>query len=149
MTKGERIKKLRLEKEMSQTELAERVDQSKQTIYKYENNIVTNIPSDVIEKIAIALDTTLPYLFGWEDNSTYRKNESSIVLTPKEEKLVLAYREHPEHQSTIDKILDISDDESDEILIAARNGGKPKNIKMKKRKGVSIHDKPDYDGGRK
>ncbi len=37
----------------------------------------------------------------------------------------------------------------DTIMIAARNGGEPRAIKVKKRKGVSILDKPDYDGGRR
>nr|WP_242843822.1 MULTISPECIES: helix-turn-helix transcriptional regulator [Clostridia] len=35
-----------------QTELAEKIGVSKQTLYKYENNIVTNIPSYKIELIA-------------------------------------------------------------------------------------------------
>lgn len=75
MTKGERIKKIRLDKGMSQTELAERIGQSKQTVYKYENNIITNIPSDVIEKIAIALDTSISCLFGWNDNPNTKSSE--------------------------------------------------------------------------
>ena len=37
----------------------------------------------------------------------------------------------------------------DTRMIAARNGGEPRAIKVKKRKGVSILDKPDYDGGRR
>lgn len=87
MTKGERIKKLRLEKGISQTELAERIGQSKQTVYKYENNIVTNIPSDVIEKIAISLDTTLSYLFGWDDNPETKSSEPP-ARDPLDEKIL-------------------------------------------------------------
>lgn len=87
MTKGERIKKLRLEKGISQTELAERIGQSKQTVYKYENNIVTNIPSDVIEKIAISLDTTLSYLFGWDDTPETKSSEPP-ARDPLDEKIL-------------------------------------------------------------
>lgn len=50
MTIGERIKTLRTEKGMTQTELAELLQTTKQNIFKYENGIVTNIPSDKIEK---------------------------------------------------------------------------------------------------
>ena len=48
MTKGERIKKLRKSMGFSQVEFADRIGVSKQTLYKYENDIVTNIPSDKI-----------------------------------------------------------------------------------------------------
>ena len=66
MTIGDRIKKLRKDRDMTQEELAKCIDSKKQTIYKYENNIVTNIPSDKIEKIAEALETTPSYLMGWD-----------------------------------------------------------------------------------
>ena len=53
MNIGDRIKKIRTEKlRMSQVDLAKAIGVSKQTLYKYENNIVTNIPSDKIETIA-------------------------------------------------------------------------------------------------
>jgi repressor LexA len=67
MTKGERIKKVRESLGISQTELAEKVSSTKQNIYKYENDIITNIPSDKIEAIAEALHTTPAYLMGWEE----------------------------------------------------------------------------------
>lgn len=95
MTKGERIKQLRLNNGISQTELAERIGQSKQTVYKYENNIVTNIPSDMIEKIALVLNTTPSYLLGWEEN-TNRKSASvarleNNELTPDEDKQLSSF----------------------------------------------------------
>lgn len=68
MNIGDRIKRLRETKGISQTELAKKVHSSKQTIYKYENGIVSNIPSDKIEAIAAILETTPSYLMGWEDN---------------------------------------------------------------------------------
>lgn len=68
MNIGDRIKRLRETKGLSQTELAKKVQSSKQTIYKYENGIVSNIPSDKIEAIAAILDTTPSYLMGWEDS---------------------------------------------------------------------------------
>ena len=52
MTIGERIKAIREENGMTQTELADAIGTTKQNIYKYESNIVTDIPSDRIEAIA-------------------------------------------------------------------------------------------------
>lgn len=66
MTKGERIKELREKTGMTQEELAQKLHTTKQTIHKYEKNIVTNIPSDRIEELAKVLDSTPEYILGWE-----------------------------------------------------------------------------------
>lgn len=64
---GKRIKFLRLKAGLSQTELAEKIGVSKQTLYKYENGIITNIPSDKIEAIASATGYSPSYIMGWHD----------------------------------------------------------------------------------
>lgn len=69
MTIGERIKKLREENGMSQTELAEKINTSKQNLYKYENDIITNIPSDKIEAIAQIYGVSPSYIMGWDDKT--------------------------------------------------------------------------------
>ena len=61
---------------MPQVELAEKVSISKQTLYKYENDIITNIPSDKIEAIASVLNVTPAYLMGWDENSSLQNNSS-------------------------------------------------------------------------
>ena len=66
MTLGDRIKMLRISSDISQVELADRLNVSKQTLYKYENNIVTNIPSDKIEAAAKIFNVSPSYLMGWE-----------------------------------------------------------------------------------
>ena len=68
MTKGERIKLLREKANMTQEELAKLLNTTKQTIYKYEQSIVTNIPSDRVERIAEVLNSTPAYIMGWEAN---------------------------------------------------------------------------------
>lgn len=67
MTKGERIRQLRESLNIGLTELASKIGVSKQTLYKYENNIVTNIPSDKIEALAKALHVQPSYIMDWED----------------------------------------------------------------------------------
>lgn len=68
MTIGERIKELRERLGMSQVDFATKINVSKQSLYKYENNIITNIPSDKIEAIAKIGNVSPSYLMGWEDN---------------------------------------------------------------------------------
>jgi repressor LexA len=79
MTVGERIKKKRERLNISQVDLARKIDCTKQTLYKYENSIITNIPSDKIEKIARALFTTPAYLMGWEESSPANKLDYSKI----------------------------------------------------------------------
>ena len=66
MTKGTRIKRRREELGIGQTDLAKKVGISKQSLYKYEKDIITNIPTDVVERLASALDTTPAFIMGWE-----------------------------------------------------------------------------------
>lgn len=104
MTVGERIKSVREKSGYSQTELAKLIGTTKQTLYKYENNIVTNIPSDKIEKIACALNVSESYLMGWEKNLTKENSELIVdclrdgVLVSNIEKL---RKLNKEHQQTI------------------------------------------------
>lgn len=64
MTMGEKIYKLRRDRNMTQDELARRVGVTYQAINKYEKGRVTNIPIERLEKIAFALGTTTNYLRG-------------------------------------------------------------------------------------
>lgn len=66
MTVGDRIKILRNNLGMSQVSFADKINVSKQTLYKYENNIITNIPSDKIEAAAQLGNVSPAYLMGWE-----------------------------------------------------------------------------------
>lgn len=69
MTVGDRIRKVRLEQDVTQQELADYIGVSKQAVYKYENNIVTNIPTDKIDAIARRLKVSPAYLMGWEEKA--------------------------------------------------------------------------------
>ncbi|MBR1738180.1 MAG: helix-turn-helix domain-containing protein [Firmicutes bacterium] len=66
---GERIKLLREKNKMTQEELANILKTTKQNIYKYENGIVTNIPSDKIEIMSKKFGCSPAYLMGWESKS--------------------------------------------------------------------------------
>lgn len=79
MSKGERIRLRREQLNIGQTELAKRIGVSKQTLYKYETDIVTNIPSDKIEELAKALSTSPAYIMGWEDSEELKEARSRFV----------------------------------------------------------------------
>lgn len=68
MTIGNRIKRLREEKGLTQTELADLIGTTKQNIYKYETGIITNIPSDKIELMAEKLSVSPAYIMGWAES---------------------------------------------------------------------------------
>lgn len=67
---GERIKNERIKKGFSQVGFADKIDVTKQTLYKYENNIVSNIPADKIELAAEVLGVSPAYLMGWDQESS-------------------------------------------------------------------------------
>ena len=67
MTIGERIKEQREKRGFSQVSFADALNVSKQTLFKYENNLITNIPSDKIEAAASLLGVRPGYLMGWEE----------------------------------------------------------------------------------
>lgn len=84
MSKGDRIRDLRRAKGITQLEMAKMLSTTKQTISKYENGIVTNIPSDRIEALAKILETTPEYILGWEEE----KPVTEDGLTENQRKLI-------------------------------------------------------------
>lgn len=63
---GERIKQRRKELKMSADDLGKRLGKDRSTIYRYEQGFIENLPLDILEPIAAALQTTPQYLMGWE-----------------------------------------------------------------------------------
>lgn len=82
---GERIKQRRKELKMSADELGKRLGKDRSTIYRYEQGYIENLPLDILEPIAAALQTTPQYLMGWEE--VKKKNDilSDIILKMNED----------------------------------------------------------------
>ncbi len=80
MTIGERIKKIRERLNMSQVDFADKINVSKQTLYKYENNIITNIPSDKIEAIALVGNISPSYIMGWDEIGSLNTKKKGVVI---------------------------------------------------------------------
>lgn len=70
---GSTIKSLRISRQMNQTDVAKKIGVSKQTLFKYENGIVQNIPTKYIERLANLFDVSPGYLMGWQDDLDYSK----------------------------------------------------------------------------
>lgn len=62
-----KIHKLRKERGLTLDELAERIGTSKQTIHRYENGTIANIPKSKVENLARALGVTPSELMGWTE----------------------------------------------------------------------------------
>lgn len=96
-TVGDRIKELRMDAGMSQVEFANHIGVSKQTLYKYENNIITNIPSDKIEAMASALDVSPAQIMGW-DNNTPDAHSDEYYIDDEARNIAQFLFENPEYR---------------------------------------------------
>lgn len=67
MSIGERMRKRRKELGYTLDYVAKIVGVSRQTVQRYEKEIISNIPSDKIEKIASALNTSPAFLMDWNE----------------------------------------------------------------------------------
>lgn len=145
MTVGDRIRICREIKGISQTELANSLKINKQNLYKYENNIITNIPSDKIEAIAKKLDVSPAYLMGWESPNYY---STLTNLTPHETSVITAYRDQPEMQPAVDKLLGVNADEDTVVLpsVARIADNRPVGtIRISKEKLEQLRNAPSVD----
>ena len=77
-TIGKRIKQLRELNHLTQEELGKKINTTKQTIFKYENEIITNIPTSKIQAIADLFGVTPSYLMGWEDKEPAKADISDL-----------------------------------------------------------------------
>lgn|GEM_PF-141496 len=108
MTIGDRIRKERELAGISQTDLAEKIKISKQTLYKYEKNIITNIPSDKIEAIAKALNISESYLMGWSEEISNISNSEAEFNKVFSKRLRYYLTEYGFTQSELAKRLNVS-----------------------------------------
>ena len=97
MTIGQRIRVARERRNLTLDEVAKRCNTTKQTIFKYENEIVTNIPYDKIVLLSNALDVSPSYLFGWDEK---KDSPSKLSLTEGEELMLELFRRIPEDRQT-------------------------------------------------
>lgn len=70
-----RLKQRRQDVGISAEELGKMIGKNRATIYRYEKGDIESVPTDIIEPLAAALETTPTWLMGWD------KEEFSSELT--------------------------------------------------------------------
>lgn len=98
---GERIKQRRLELGYTADALAKLLNKNRATIYRYENGDIENMPIDVLEPLAKALNTTPAYLMGWQEphqgsTSTLSKQTEDYYLDAETAEYAEMLRTRPE-----------------------------------------------------
>ena len=124
---GERIQARRKELDLTQEAIANKLSLNKSTIARYESGAVEKIKLPIIQAMAQILDVNPDWLAlktdkkgCYADCADITKN---IQLSKHEAYLILAYREHPDMQKSVDKLLGIEPEEKLYIIEkAARNG---------------------------
>ena len=91
-----KIKRLRLERDMTLEEVAEIVGVGKSTVRKWETGMIANMKRDKIALLAKALGTTPAYLMGWKENETSTPVE--IKLSDGEKYVIELLRRVPENK---------------------------------------------------
>lgn len=98
MSLGTRLRSAREQRGLTLEEVARRCGTTKQTIFKYENEIVTNIPYDKLELLSKALDISPAFLFGWNEKES---SPDERQLTEGEKALLELFGKVPEDKQAM------------------------------------------------
>ncbi len=112
-----RLAELRKEKNLSMKETAVRLHLPYTTYVSYEKGD-REPNSEVLIKLADFYNTTVDFILGVSKST----QNNDLKLSNHEKKLVVSYREHPEMQLSVDRLLGIEEEKVHIIPIAARNG---------------------------
>lgn len=74
---GQRIRERRKAMKMSVDELAARLGKDRSTVYRYENGEIENLPLDMLEPIAKALEIEPKELMGWDRSEKEEINKKN------------------------------------------------------------------------
>lgn len=112
------LKRLRLQSGLTADEVGKMVGKSGKTVNGWEN-ARSQPDADMLLKLCdiYAVDDILHEFNGIKATI----NNEQLLLTAHEKKVVVAYREKPDMQSAVDKLLGVDDDEDVLVLRAARS----------------------------
>ena len=107
---GDRISNLRKELDINQKELATKVGITEASLSRYENNL-REPKSEIIVRLAKALETSTDYLLGVNDNTKISKEDKLIIenLSVSEKTKTLLekiYSLEKEDREAIEKMID-------------------------------------------
>lgn len=115
---GERIKQRRLELGYTADALAKLLNKNRATIYRYENGDIENMPIDVLEPLAKALNTTPAYLMGWQEPHQQNKSiqTEGYYVDPETAEYAEMLRTRPEMRMLFSASRGISKEEMQEAV---------------------------------
>lgn len=115
---GERIKQRRLELGYTADMLAKMLNKNRATIYRYENGDIENMPIDVLEPLAKALNTTPAYLMGWKDSeqSVEQKSTDGYYTDPEAAEFAEYLRTRPGARMLFSAAKDISKEDLEKAV---------------------------------
>lgn len=120
MNTGDRIKQRRMELGLTVDDLAERINKSRATIYRYENGDIENMPATILEPLAKALYTTPADLMGWEQvDSHFSGKEDPKEIYDKFKNNVSKF--HGEHKELLDIYRKLSSPNQKRVLTYSKN----------------------------
>lgn len=103
---GENLKNLRLSRGLTQEDVAKSIKVSLQTIFKYEQGIITNIPLTKIQAMAELFDVDPADIIGW----TRSDSTDSLNILQTEKAL------RPKQRILFDRSKELTDAQTDIIL---------------------------------
>lgn len=106
---GERLKMLRKKANLSVDELSAIIGKDRATVYRYERGDIRKLPFELLEPLAKAFNVTPADIVGIAD-------EDNLILSNEEKQLVLAYRNQPEMQKAVNKLLGIAESPPSQIV---------------------------------
>lgn len=140
MSFGSKLKDYRNIQNITQEDLAKQLNTTKQVISRYENDLRSPKLSVAIEyaaKLGIPLDNLV------DDR---KKLDINTFLSEHEIKLINAYRNHPEMQSAVDRLLDVQEDTIKLKAVArSTDNQSPSEIELTKEKLDEIKNAPPFD----
>lgn len=105
------IYNLRKQKNMTMEQLAKKVNTSKQTIARYENGDIANIPYDKVVRLAEAFNVTPGFLMGWmeKDPSVTFNEVADYILRRDENRDKLVTIAGKLSEDNLHKVIDIAE----------------------------------------
>lgn len=102
----EKLKRLRMERGLSQQALAEKFNLTQQSIYKYENGLAEP-DIETMKSFAVFFGISVDYLIGASDSSSIEDMFTTLCPTEREIRLLQNFRYlTPEIQHSVEMIVD-------------------------------------------
>lgn len=112
---GDIIRYYRRKKGLTLEQLSKEANISRQTLSRYETGIISNIPSDRIEKLAEALKVSPAAIMGWEDDAPFSEQEE-YYNDPEVARIAEEIHKDPTRRILFDATKDMSKSDIDFIV---------------------------------